>query len=223
MRELLVAAADLLVGADCPGCGRPAITWCRSCAEELLPDPHVVDVDVPVPVITAGENAGILSRCLVAWKEQGRFGLLGPFGDLLATACCAHGLGERPVVLVPVPTAPRNVRARGSDVVAELAVAAAAALMTVGLDARAHGALRRVRATGDQVGLGRRARRDNVRGAFDVRRDRFPAGCDVLVVDDIVTTGASLAEAVRALDQADRRPIGAAVVAATPPPPARSR
>lgn len=221
MHRHLVAAADLLIGADCPGCGRPAITWCRACAVRVRPAPREVDAGLDVPVAAAGENVDELRRFIVAWKERGRFGLLEPLGDLLASACAWLDLGDDPIALVPVPTSRRNVRQRGEDVVADLASAAARSLRRTGVDARAVPALRRVRATADQSGLGRDDRRHNVAGAF-VLRER-PRGAErrtPVVVDDIVTSGASLAEAVRALDAGGWPAAGAAVVASTPGPTA---
>lgn len=204
------------MGADCPGCGEPALTWCRECAVQARPSPRTVEVPgLAVPAAAGGVNAGVLRDLLIAWKEDGRHGLHAPLADLLAAAVCHLDPGE-PVALVPVPSEPRAVRRRGSDVVAELASEAASALVSIGLAARSGRILARARHTRDQAGLGVSERRQNVRGAFVAS----PGHERVVVVDDILTTGSTAREAVRALSAAGWRPVGVAVVGNTPPPSA---
>jgi predicted amidophosphoribosyltransferase len=99
-----------------------------------------------------------------------------------------------------------------------MARVAAAAARDLGLDVEAEPLLRVCRPVRDQATLDRVQRRANVVGAMRARR-RASARRDAaaLVVDDIVTTGATAAEAVRALGAAGVRVVGIAVVAATPP------
>lgn len=224
MGELAVSAADLVLGASCPGCGRPAIGLCRPCGVSIRPDPQVSwpqpapeDLRHPtaVPPVAAGVNAGALRSTLIAWKEQGRFGLTGALAHLLA-ASAAELAVNGPLVLVPVPTSRRSKRARGTDVVDELAGAAAGLLRRLEVDVRVEQALAYARSTVDQSELDSAERADNLRGAFRVRRGHPRARGAVVVVDDILTTGSTVAEAVRALTEAGRRPVGVAVVAATP-------
>jgi predicted amidophosphoribosyltransferase len=120
------------------------------------------------------------------------------------------------VVLVPVPTSRRSRRTRGCDLADDLARASARLLRRTGVDVVVEQALTHGRDTADQAGLGADARWANVSGAYRPRGTLRSAGRDVVVVDDIVTTGATLAEAVRALVAAGHRPVGAAVVATTP-------
>lgn len=225
MGELRIAAADLLIGARCAGCGRPAIRLCRDCGESIRPAPRVAWPDpapVPlrdptdVPPVAAGLNADVLRRVLLAWKEDGVTGLTTPLDHLLAAAAVHHVRPGRAVTLVPVPTTRRSKRIRGADVVDELARSSARLLRQHGADVRVRKSLRHVRMTSDQAGLGSAQRAVNLAGAFDLRSDRGLAGHDVVVVDDILTTGATVAEAVRALSTAGHRPVGIAVVAATP-------
>ena len=225
MRELLVPAADLLLGARCPGCGRPALTLCRTCGEAIRPDPAVVwpqpcprTLRRPTRVtpVAAGANADLLRRVLVAWKESGNSRLTSVLDHLLAASVVEHARPANPVVLVPVPTSRRSRRERGCDLVDELARSAARLLREVGIDARVSQALAPARVTVDQVGLSAAERANNLHGAFRMRTDRVLAGRDVVVVDDILTTGATVSEAVRVLGAAGHRPVGIAVVAATP-------
>ncbi len=224
MGELAVSAADLVLGASCPGCGKPALGLCRPCGVSIRPDPRVawprpapaaLRRPTAVPPVAAGINAGVLRATLIAWKERGQFGLTAALAHLLASSVAELAVGGA-VTLVPVPTSRRSKRARGTDVVDELARAAARLLRGVGLDVRVEQALAYARSTVDQSELDSVARADNLRGAFCVRRGRPRAGGAVIVVDDILTTGSTVGEAVRALTAVGRRPIGVAVVAATP-------
>ncbi|WP_332642823.1 ComF family protein [Aeromicrobium sp.] len=224
MGKLAVSAADLILGARCPGCECPALGLCRSCGASIRPDPRVAWPKPTPPVlrrpdvlpVAAGVNAGVLRAALIAWKEQGRFGLAAPLAHLLAASVVELSPVGSPIVLVPVPTSRRSKRARGSDVVDELARDSARLLGRIGVDVRVEQALTYSRATADQSGLDSSARAVNVRGAFRVRRGTLRTAARVIVIDDILTTGATVGEAVRALTAIDKRPIGVAVVAATP-------
>lgn len=224
MGELLRSAADLVLGADCPGCGRPAITLCRPCGERIRPEPFVawpqptppsLQRPRPVPPMAAGRNADVLRSALIAWKEKGRFGLLPTLSCLLASAVCASADSGGPITLVPIPTSRRSKRLRGADVVDELARLTARRLRDVGLDAVVSQALSYRRSTFDQAGLDASRRAANLADAFRLRSSRNLLDRETYVVDDILTTGATVAEAVRVLDAAGHRPAGIAVVAAT--------
>jgi predicted amidophosphoribosyltransferase len=89
-------------------------------------------------------------------------------------------------------------------------------LRRIGIDAQVSQSLAPARVTVDQVGLSAAERARNLHGAFRWRPGRSLSGRDVVVVDDILTTGATVSEAVRVLDEAGHRPVGIAVVAATP-------
>ncbi|MET0766042.1 MAG: ComF family protein [Aeromicrobium sp.] len=219
MRDLIVPAADLLLGARCAGCGAPALKLCRSCGSAIRPRPVVVALAHPVGDVTpvaAGINAGVLRRVLVAWKEQGATGLTSVLDHHLAAAVVPLARPGRPLVLVPVPTSRRSRRARGCDLVDELARASARLLRRAGVDVVVEQALTHARDTADQAGLGAEARWANLASAFRARGSACRGARDIVLVDDIVTTGATLGEGVRALSAAGHRPLGAAVVATTP-------
>jgi hypothetical protein len=108
------------------------------------------------------------------------------------------------VLLVPVPSARRAVRARGHDPARRIALAAAAELRRSGTSARAPAVLRQRRAVADQSGLDSRQRLANLAGALEVTPGgvRLLEEGPVVLVDDLMTTGASLAEAARAVTSA---------------------
>lgn len=214
--DLATAAADLLLGAACPGCARPSRSLCAACLTSIAPRPSVVRKR-PVQVAASGEHDGVLRQTIVAWKEESRTGLVRPLAHLLAAAVVeVAGASELPVALVPVPATRRSRLARGADVVDQLARSASGLLRDTGLHVSVHQALRVARRTTDQSGLGAHARARNLAGAFAARSTTGLTGHDVVVVDDIVTTGATLREAVRALRAAGQAPIAAATVAHRP-------
>ncbi|MEV0282217.1 phosphoribosyltransferase family protein [Streptomyces sp. NPDC050610] len=123
---------------------------------------------------------------------------------------------SRRLVLVPVPSARCAVAARGHDPSRRIAQAAAGELRRAGWPAVVCAVLRQRRPVADQTGLGARQRLDNLAGALEVAAggERLLTAGPVLLVDDLMTTGASLVEAVRAVAAVGGRVAGAAVVAA---------
>ncbi|MFJ4337207.1 ComF family protein [Streptomyces sp. NPDC088915] len=219
--------AGLVLPVACGGCGRPRTELCPECAEALTgtgprrvrPAPEPAGLPV---VHAAAPYADAVREVLLAHKERGALALAGPLGGALAGAVEAAagavtGPGGGPLLLVPVPSSRRSVRARGHDPTRRIALAAAARLRRAGRDARVVPVLRQRRYVADQAGLGARGRLANLSGALEVvpggarllatgpaagrtaGRGAGPAAGTVVLVDDLMTTGASLAEAARAL------------------------
>jgi ComF family protein len=104
--------------------------------------------------------------------------------------------------VVPVPLHPSKLRQRGFNQAEEIARAALKQLKRPTLKL-ATGVLQRRRATDSQTGLSDHQRQQNVRGAFVVTSPAEIAGQDVLLVDDVFTTGATVSECVRVLRRQD--------------------
>ncbi|HRA03951.1 MAG TPA: phosphoribosyltransferase family protein [Arachnia sp.] len=203
MRPIVHAAADLLLGAACPGCGAPGFGLCHGCLAALDGPPRVVLRGLPVPLYAASTYRPLLAHVIPRYKDDGALHLDRALGRLLSRAIAAHDPAPGTVV-VPVPSRPGAVRARGYDHALRVARAAARAS---GL--RAEPLLRRVSAGADQEGLTRAERAANL--SWSMRA--AGSGASVLVVDDVVTTGASLREAIRSLMAGGITVLGAAVVA----------
>ncbi len=229
------AAADLLLGWRCAGCTRPGVGLCTGCRRVLAARPRPRWPDPPPPELAlrgvvpyaGGDYADSLRRLVVAFKDGGRAGLVDPLGRLLA-AVVEHAVDEHAgpwpgaVELVPVPSSRANVRRRGRDPVADLARLAAGRLRRRGVPARVVPRLVHRRTVQDQAGLGAAERAANLRGAMAARRAGPVAGPAAgaqvvrLVVDDVLTTGATAAEAARVLHAAGLAVDLVAAVAATP-------
>ena len=228
---VLAALADLVLPRTCAGCGRPGAILCPRCARLLaaprLAEPRRFPAGFP-PTVAAGAYAGPVRPAINAFKERGRAELAAPLGTALALAVAAVRLGvgrpSRPVVLVPVPASPAAVRARGRDHVRELTARAAAEVRALGVPATGCPALRRRGRIRDSAGLSVSQRRANLAGTFELDVPRRPSGALLVLVDDVVTTGATLTEAASALAAGlppGEFPVVAAVVAATPRSPDR--
>jgi predicted amidophosphoribosyltransferase len=163
-----------------------------------------------LPVLAAATYDGALRSALLAFKERGRRDLAGCLAELLARCVVARPrVATAPCLLVPVPSAPDVARSRGGDHMLRLARATARRCPNT----RVVTPLRLARSVRDSAGLGATARAANLQGAMRATAPQHPAAA--LLVDDIVTTGATLREAARALAAAGWQVSGAAVIAAT--------
>lgn len=228
---------DLVLPTGCAGCGRARGVLCAGCREALggaVPR-RVRPVPEPpgLPAVFAAAPYGDAVRAvLLAHKERGALGLGRELGVALAGAVwvgVGEGRGEGPtpaafhlphplpLLLVPVPSAPAAVRSRGHDPTRRIALAAAGVLRRAGRPARVAAVLRQGRRVSDQAGLDSRQRRENLRGALVVAPGgaRVLADGPVVLVDDLMTTGASLAEAARAVREAVNAVHGVHAVHAT--------
>jgi predicted amidophosphoribosyltransferase len=200
---------DLVLPLECGGCGAPSTRWCPACARELSvkPDePHLITprVDPGVPVFTLGRYAGARREAIVAVKEHGRADLITPLAGAMHFGLMnllTWGIVDTPLHVVPAPTRRSAARRRGGDPVSRMAIAATAGHPAL----KVIGALRMRAFVRDSVGLSSTDRQRNIAGRVKAAK---PVAGDVLVVDDIVTTGATAAESVRVLHT-----IGARVVA----------
>ncbi|MGZ4451252.1 MAG: phosphoribosyltransferase family protein [Nocardioides sp.] len=221
------AAVDLLLGGSCVGCGRPGRALCRACRESLpavgvpaWPSPTPPGL---APPWAAAPYADTVRAMVIAHKEHRALALRAPLAHLLAAAAAAAvATGPPgPVVLVPVPSRPATVRARGHDPMRAVAARAARLLRAQGYAVRSRPLLRSWPGVVDQAGLDAAARAANLAGSMccpspAVRRlARELPRAHVVVCDDVLTTGATAREAQRAVEAVGLRVAGIAAVAAT--------
>lgn len=202
-------------------------------AAEQPPGLPRADHDDPLPVLAAGAYGGGLARILLAFKNRGHTDLTGFLVPVLAgvlraaAAQASLASGSERLVLVPVPGSAHSRRRRGYLPLAVLmrAVTRRGLLppecsvlplvrYRVALPAF-RGGRKGPRRT--QKGLGSGGRRRNVRDTMAARRPGLE-GLNCVVVDDVLTTGATVGETVRALRAAGAHVWCAAVIAATPAP-----
>ncbi|MHA7153661.1 ComF family protein [Arthrobacter sp. TMN-50] len=194
-------------------------------------------IDDPLPVTAAGHYRSALARLLLAYKNHRRTTIGRPLQAALAGALHAavgdlRARGETAqILLVPVPAKASSVRRRGYDPLGllldglarrgELPAGCHPARLVRYRDAThsVASAFAGRRRPQHQKGLGLAQRRANVRFTMTVRRTRYRIpGAVCLVVDDVLTTGATIAEVTRVLRLNGAHVAGAAVVAATEPP-----
>jgi predicted amidophosphoribosyltransferase len=219
MRSLL----DAVFPAACLSCGTRGALSCARCVETLaghavLAWPRPPPPGLPPPWAVAAYS-GPCRDLLLAYKERGAIALAGALAVPLGEAVRAASYGARtdPVVVVPVPSARRAIRERGDDVMLRLTRRAASAARRAGAVVRVAPALAHNRRVADSSGLTAAERAANLEGAFVVRRkmrDRL-SGVEIVIADDLITTGATLAEAARALRECGAVVIGTATIAST--------
>jgi len=212
------AAADLLLQGSCPGCHRPGRGVCRQCTNRIMAGevgPRT-RAGIDLPLWSAGTYADPLPEVISQAKDHQRWDAIELLGVRLsfAVAGLVDETGLRgPVVLVPFPSQAQAVRRRGLDFTTTLARSAARHLHRAGLAATAAPVLGFTRRVHDQGGLTSDDRSRNLNQSVAARHRLPPA--PVILVDDVVTTGSSLREGVRALAAANREPTGLATIGAT--------
>lgn len=222
--------ADLVLPAECAACRGTGLRLrhgaCVECAlllESLRPRP-VRPTPAPPGLpdcVALGPYGGALREVLLSYKERGRHGLARPLGRLLAEVVAeAAGGTPRPVLLIPVPATAKAARQRHGDHLRRLARHAAGRLRHAGWPVAIERPLRALPRP-DSAALDSAARAVAASAAFRLRSARVPAlrraarGRMVIVLDDIVTTGVTVAAVARLLAAAGVPVQAAALLAAT--------
>lgn len=232
---------NLVMPIECAACGRADAQLCRDCRKILRAQTAApfhaeggADALTDVaggsswPVIAAGRYRDVLATAILAFKNHGRFTLAAHLARCLGTAvdiALAEHAGEEILWLVPVPSTGRGWRRRGYDPVATLVrilererrLPPAVRVAPV-LGMRMQAPWRR----SAQKSLGKAARRRNVRNTMrftgkhpdDFWLSANHAAPAVMLLDDVLTTGSTLAEAAKTLEKSGIRVVSAVVLAA---------
>lgn len=215
MRTLL----DLVLPVLCGGCGRPGTGWCAECAESLAGPPLRVwpRVDPGVPCWALSRYDGPARQAVLSAKERGRRDLADPLGAALANGLARLCALDRPLVLIPAPTRSAAARRRGGDPVLRMTRAAA---RRVGPGCpggcQVVPSLRLWWGVRDSAGLPARWRHRNLQGRVTVvPMPPIPANAQVVLVDDVLTTGTTAAVSIHALSRVGTHVDGVLVSCAT--------
>ena len=198
---------------------------CNGCGERLL-SRYLLDGEglcgmcrrmhpVFVRALAYGSYDGGLRELIHLLKYQQVRPAAKVLGRMLAevVAELAKGFAGKAPLVVPVPLHAAKLRQRGFNQ-SEVIARAAAKLKPAGLELKVSPAvLVRQRPTASQTGLTPHQRRENMRGAFVVPRPEEVAGCDFLLVDDVLTTGTTVSECARVLHRAGAERVWVATVA----------
>jgi predicted amidophosphoribosyltransferase len=203
---------DAVLPRTCRGCGRPGRLWCRGCSSyvsSLHPQLFGPPIGAPALFAVGGQHSGVLRGAVLLFKQREVRSVTDTLVRLLAATVALvqttlAQLGHAPSLLVvPVPTSRRRPWRIPTE---ELATRMADSANTVEVAPL----LRTVAARVPQKGLDVAARARNVAGSFAPTAGGVPCDRSVVLFDDVVTTGATMAEANRTL-----REQGWPVVAAT--------
>jgi len=172
----------------CPLCGRLLSHWYEKCGECLIRLPYFQKHQ------SYGRYGGVLKDLILAYKYAGKEQLKHIFAPLLVQTFQYHTADQAPHhYLVPVP--PDNKRDRDFDPVLETARLTARQL-NIPLAA---GNLIKIKSTEPQAGLSRARRLRNLDGAFALKNPQTLAGKTILLIDDIFTTGTTIAQCAKLL------------------------
>ena len=217
--QLIQGLLNLFLKSNCPLCQRPTSEeLCQECYRNLqkchLSNPSFLWQN-PLPVFVWGTYSGTLKRAVAAMKYENQPQIARPLGQWLGEAWQANSpkfSQQIQLVVVPIPLHASKKKQRGYN---QAALIAQSFCETTGFKLKLNG-LERVRETKAQYVLSASEREKNLAQAFGLGRDfhRHNSSTQVLLVDDIYTTGATAKSAVQTLRQAGIVVLGLAATAA---------
>jgi len=185
--------SQLLFPTRCYGCHAIGLSICSNCRLEWHPHfytTHVQEIKVHSAII----YTPTASRIILAAKENGLKGADRLIVDAIVHVLDKANFDSFNVRLVPIPSSSPNRRRRGRSFIPEIcqqisAITSIPVIPVLTINRRVQ----------DQSSLSAKARLTNMRGAFSLRTNTYPRG-DLILIDDVVTTGATVSEAARALN-----------------------
>lgn len=224
MRDFTTSILDLVLGRSCAGCQEPGVLLCTTCADSLQPrvrlrrelDAGDVMQGLRIPVVCALDYRGVARQVLYRYKDH-RIRQLAHFLSpaLAASITVSAARAEVPLgksLLIPMPTRRSSIQRRGFDATATVVRTAATHAGVGGVLSL----LEDVRGSGASKRGGALEREQRAIDAFRVRYERGLPTVPVILVDDIVTTGATTKEAAETLLLAGVQVAAVATIAGTP-------
>ncbi len=208
-RYILTPALDLVFPPVCIGCGRVGVLLCPQCIAGFTPAPTAIEHHRMAPLVAlcaVGQFGGTLQQAIHALKYDHITDLAHPLGALMASRIRQAAWPRSLIVAVPLHE--NRLRQRGYNQSALLGGVIAGQL---GWPHRSDLILR-ARATPSQVGLNYQERQENVKGAFTVINATELQGSEVILIDDVYTTGATIRECATTLLAAGASTVRAMVV-----------
>lgn len=199
--KIFTELSQLVFPTRCFGCNHLGLSICTSCRREWIPHHYRTDIN-SFHVYSAVLYTDTASKIILAAKENGIRG-----ADNLVISAILHVLNKNNVdrscmTLVPVPSSKQSQRRRGRSFIVDLTQQIS---QTSGIAMK--DCLEVSRRVSDQSGLTKKQRSLNMQGAFSLKNGTHLRG-DVVLIDDVVTTGATLREAARALNSQGSHPFG---------------
>ena len=201
LMKFFTELSQLLFPTRCFGCNHLGLSICTACRLEWIPHYYKTHFDSH-NVHSAVVYTDTASKIILAAKENGIKG-----ADDLVISAIMHVLNKSKVdpsflTLIPVPSSKQSQRRRGRSFIVDLTQQIS---QLSGISMK--DCLQVSRRVSDQSGLTRMQRSLNMQGAFSAKAGTFLRG-DVILIDDVVTTGATLREAARALNSQGSHPFG---------------
>ena len=204
---------DVFLPPVCAACGTPGMAVCARCLEVFSRPFPVSRSLVPVPAYSLARYQTVARKLVLSYKERGRRDLAEPLGALLAEVLVqlpqlshtpvGRTSDDRTLWLVPVPSRRSSSRLRGGPHIQRLAKHCAKAMAASGQPAAVAPALKLGAGVLDSTGLSAQERKRNLADrVFLVDQGAPPAGASVVLLDDVITTGATVAACTRVLAQA---------------------
>ena len=183
---------QLLFPTRCFGCNVIGLPICAKCRREW--HPHYYSTQIAKLQIHSGVMySPIASKIILAAKENGLAGADTLVIDSIIHVLSVARFDDHNIRLVPIPSSPSARRRRGRSFIVDITSKIGRQLGIPVSDS-----LELCRKVVDQSGLDAATRAENMHGAFALKRGAFPRG-DLILIDDVVTTGATLTEAAKVL------------------------
>lgn len=205
IRQIKKAILDTIFPIECLGCGVEGEWLCNNCLFKIRPDPHSLQGEYLDRILTFySYDNEIVKRSIHLLKYKNIEDLALPLGEIFSERLREKiGGKEKDILVVPVPLYKRRLRERGYNQ-AELLAGKIAEKFLWQTD---NEVIERVRATTPQVDLEEGERRENIRNAFAVGNASKIKDRKIIIIDDVLTTGATMEECARVMKDAGAKEV----------------